>query len=401
MAVYTCRVTDQNGRTRKLVRESESEESLIRNLNKEDLFPIKILEDKRKSAGVRGSRRFKRKAVQEFVSTLSVLLSSGLTLKDALGILQSTFQRGAVNTIAVLLLNAVSKGQAASDAVEDLGTRLPPILNGFFRIGEKTGSMASAVSQLSEYMTEQTKVRTKMQNSLVYPVFVILVAAVGIVGVVLFIFPRIRQMFGELGTAIPGRISTVMGAIHIAAPAVGIIVLLILSSFLLYNIAMRRGARTAAVLGQVFFRIPVIGSYIRLREHVNFLFAMESLVASGYNVEDALTESWSVVSNQTMKDAISAIREKVTKGDSVAAAFLATPHFSERIGHWCAIGERTGSVERVFSQLKIYYQSEMDKWNTRLMNLIEPVLILGVGIIVFVVIFFLVVPMFSLYQEMM
>ncbi|MBN1687356.1 MAG: type II secretion system F family protein [Spirochaetales bacterium] len=383
------------------MREAESEEVLIRDLNRDELYPVKIAQDTRRTGGLRSQRRFSKKTVLELVSTLSVLLSSGLTFKDALEIMQSIYPSGEINTISVLLLESVSKGRMVSQAVDELHYRLPAMVRGFIRIGEKTGSMDASIAQLAVFLTEQTKLRTKIQTSLIYPVFVLCVAAVGITGIVLFVFPRIRMMFSELGSVMPGRMQAIMSILDVGVPVMAVLFLVLLLTYPLYRLVIRGHSGIAERFGRFILRMPVIGKYAGLKENVNFLFAMESLVAGGFTVEEALAESKPAVGNPAVKDAITDVRNRVIKGDSIARAFAVNPVFADRIGRWCAIGERTGSVEAVFSQLRNYYQSELEKQNTRVMNVIEPFLILVVGIIVFIVVFFLVVPLFSLYESMM
>jgi type II secretory pathway component PulF len=88
----------------------------------------------------------------------------------------------------------------------------------------------------------------------------------------------------------------------------------------------------------------------------------------------------------------------VLKGESLSAAFLQTPVFSERIGRWIAVGERSGDSGQVFAQLRRYYQGEIEKWSSRFMTLIEPVLILFVGAVILAMILFFVTPLFSIYK---
>jgi type IV pilus assembly protein PilC len=146
-------------------------------------------------------------------------------------------------------------------------------------------------------------------------------------------------------------------------------------------------------------KIPIFGKVIYLQESLNFLFAMETLTGSGFAVEDALPEAGKVLSNRALSSGIDKIREKVIKGEHLSSAFLKDPHFEERIGHWMSIGERSGKVEKVFGQLRIYYQEELDKWSTRFMGIVEPALTIFVGVIVllFILIFFL--PIFSIYKS--
>src|SRR5208337_2409128 len=136
-------------------------------------------------------------------------------------------------------------------------------------------------------------------------------------------------------------------------------------------------------------------------ELLSFSFAMESLTSAGVSVEEALSEAAGSVGNTALKHEIMEVRENVMKGEQLSTAFARSALFPARVGRWVGIGERVGHVEKVFTQLRAYYQQEVEKWISRLMALIEPafIVVLGILIILFVVLF--IVPVFSLYGNIL
>ncbi|RPJ03278.1 MAG: type II secretion system F family protein, partial [Spirochaetaceae bacterium] len=143
-------------------------------------------------------------------------------------------------------------------------------------------------------------------------------------------------------------------------------------------------------------KIPVLGKSALYTESMNFLFAMDTLTGSGYSVEEALDEASHVLKNNALKKAVMKIRDRIIRGDALSEAFYEQKLFPQRIAQWIVIGERSGKVEQVFSQLSKYYQDEIDKWSTRLASWIEPFMIVAIGIflIIFVILFLL--PVFSM-----
>jgi len=156
--------------------------------------------------------------------------------------------------------------------------------------------------------------------------------------------------------------------------------------------------RLAETLDALVLRLPLIGRMRFLREMLNLLFALEMLTAGGFTVEDALAEAGEVVGNRALRAALARVREAIVRGENLSAAFLANPVFTPRVGRWIAVGERIGQVEQVFGQLRRHYQGEIEKWSTGFMNLVEPVLILTVGVIIFVIVIVVVMPIFSIYE---
>jgi type IV pilus assembly protein PilC len=127
---------------------------------------------------------------------------------------------------------------------------------------------------------------------------------------------------------------------------------------------------------------------------------METLTGAGFAVEDALLEAGNVVENRALRSGIHQVREKILRGEALSAAFMENAVFPERLSRWVHIGEKSGNIEKAFAQLRSYYQSEVERWSTRFMNLIEPVLILSVGVIIFLFIIFFVMPIFTIYGSL-
>jgi type II secretory pathway component PulF len=401
MPIYYCRVVDARGRTSSFMREAASEEVLIRELNKEDIFPLEVRQGAEAPAKTARRRRFSRGAVIEFTETVSVLLASGLTFRDSLEVAQTIFLKGEINLMVAHLLEQIRKGASVTDAVAGLGEGLPPLYRGFIRIGEKIGSLEEAFKQLAAYLGEDRRVRDKLASSLIYPLMVLGVAVIGLTGIVIFVLPRIQAMFQQLGAALPARLSSMLGLFRGAMIGGGLLLAGALAAELVLSALRRTNPALALALDRLVLRLPIYGRVKYLREVLNLLFALEMLTAGGFSVEDALGESAEVTGNQAFRAALGAARESIVRGDNLSAAFLGSPVFSSRIGRWVAVGERAGQVDQVFGQLRRYYQVEIEKWSSRFMNLVEPVLILGVGLVIFLVIIVFIMPIFSIYEGIM
>ena len=142
---------------------------------------------------------------------------------------------------------------------------------------------------------------------------------------------------------------------------------------------------------------PVYGPLRYMRENLNFLFAMEMLTAGGLAVEAALQEAEEVPATGPSAPRWPSAREG-GGGRNLSAAFLSSPFFSSRFGRWVAVGERAGQVER-FRAAAPLLPGGIERWSTRFMSLVEPVLVLGVGLIgLLVIVFFFVTPIFSIYE---
>ncbi|KPJ84653.1 MAG: hypothetical protein AMS17_15935 [Spirochaetes bacterium DG_61] len=344
--------------------------------------------------------KYPKNLIIEFTDTLSLLLASGLIFKEALEIAQTIFTKGKMNSLTVSLLEKIKKGTSFHDALEDFGDSFPPIYKGMVKVGEKVGSLEHAFKGLSLYLTEEKKLKEKLIGSMIYPAMILSVAFVGLIILVLFILPRIKGIFIQLGSQLPQRIESITHMMTVLIIAGIACVALLVILFAVFFLIRKIGGKMAERLDRILLKIPILGHIMSIRESLNFLFAMETLTGGGFSVEDSLLEAGNVVDNRALRSGILQTREKILRGDALSTAFMENAIFSERLCRWIHIGEKSGNIEKAFAQLRIYYQGEVERWSSRFMNLIEPVLILSVGVIIFLFIIFFVMPIFTIYGSL-
>jgi type II secretory pathway component PulF len=401
MPVYRCRVTDAAGTITEFAREAVSEEPLLRELASRRLFVLSLREA---SAGeVRGSPGggFSRSMVGELTDLLALMLGSGLSLKDSLEVAETVCTRGKAAQLVTLLLAKIRKGSSFAAALEAAGGSFPPVYRGMVRIGERTGSLDLVFPRLSSYLAEEKKMRERVAAALLYPAVVLGVALASAILIIVVLFPRLREIFAQLGPGMAAKVETLMTSLtSVFAGAVALAVMA--ASCFLWAVRARRHGGSAALRIDAFaLRLPVVSTFLLQRELLNFSFAMEALTAAGVGVEEALTESAGALRNSALKAEIARIREHVVNGGHLSAAFARSALFPARVARWVGIGERVGHVEKVFTQLRAYYQQEVEKWVARLMALIEPAIIVVLGILIFLFVVVFVVPIFSLYGSVL
>jgi len=399
MLYFRGKAINAHGETIRFNREAESRERLLHDLRSSGLAPIKV-------RTVSGGRLQKKKrvpfgAVMDLTETLGHLLSSGLSLKDALAIALTIFRKGPVRRIISELAIRIEKGSSLYQALEDFEMSFPPIYRGLIKIGEKIGSLENIFERLTIYLREGKQFREKIVNALIYPMVILGIAVVGIGLLGLFIAPKIEEIYLQFGVGMPEEMSLRLALLRSVFTAAGFIVLALVLSGLLFR-SIRRGSESLMERwDRLTLTFPVLGKIRMFRENLNFLFAMEILTESGYPVEDALSEAYFAVENRALRRSIRLIGTKIRRGNLLSQAFLQDSLFPERIGQWLVIGERSGRVETVFRQLRRYYQQEIDKWSARVMIVIEPIFMILVGIIIVVFLFIFVLPVFTIYRDLL
>lgn len=400
MPVYVCRVSNEKGRIDEFLREAASEESCLREVSEKNPYVLSIHELPASSAGTR-PRRFSRRLIQELTDLIALTLSSGLSLKDSLDVSQTVFTRGEGNALVTILQQKLNKGSTFTEALESAGTGFPPFYTGMMRIGERIGSLDQVTSRLSKHLKEEKALRDRFASALIYPAIVLGVAALSAVFIVAVLFPRLREIFNEMGSSAAGNVESLMAGLNTAFVVLGIVAVLVAVFVAAMAIARRTGGALAVRIDRLFLAVPLYSRFMMQRELMNFSFAMEALTAAGVGVEEALTEGAGTLTNRALREEVRSVRERVLKGERLSTAFAHSRLMPERISRWMAIGERIGHVEKVFGQLRGYYQQEVGKWIDRLMALVEPALIVGLGVLIMAFVVFFIIPVFSLYGTIM
>ncbi len=395
MPLYQCRVTDGGGNKKELYREAVSEEVLVLELSSKGFYPLSV--KTARDSGKGEMERFGKKTVIEFTDTLALMLESGLSLKDSLAVAETVYFRGKTARLISFISGKINKGESLYRVLRELEKSFNPVYLGLIRIGEKIGSLDKIIRRLSVYINDEKKLNEKIISSLIYPAMVLSIAVTGGALAVLLLFPRIKEMFESLGQ---GNSPEMTGSMELMKSiSTGSLIFIITLLILLITVLVLKSGRGKAAVGidRFLLRLPFYGKIAAGKESLNLCFSMETLSGSRIPIEEALTESEKVLKNMAFKSGIIKIRDKIIKGESLSSAFLADAAFPRRIGHWIGIGERSGDVEKVFGQLRKYYQGEIEKSASRIMLMLEPALILVSGLIIILIIIVFILPVFTIY----
>ena len=391
--IYQCTVSDKNGKILKFVRQGSSPAAIQEEFQKEKYFPISIREQAVKNT--KGQACSSKKTIAEFTALLSMLLDSGLSVKDSLEILKTITKDIKVNALVYTIEKDLNAGSSFYSSIRNIGPFLPVIYSSMVKVGETTGDLAYVFRKINDYLIRQKRIREKLVSSLIYPVIVLVVAILSMILISTFIIPKMSEIVIDLGSGVPYEVTQVLlfskGIFTGFLIAIPLIVILgvVISAF------KRRNSNFAVAVDWFKLKVPFIGSFSEDNHFLNILFTLDTLTSSGVTVEDALDEVTANVSNMAVKEALKNAHEKVLKGISLSAALSSEKIIPNRIAKWIAVGERIGSIGKVFGQLSDYYENELEKKSTRFMSIIEPALIIFTGLIVFGIVMMVIIPLFS------
>jgi len=325
--------------------------------------------------------RMKPRAMLLFTRELADLLSSGMTLGRAL---HTQARRGSEDVSAKItqrLRDEVVQGSSLSDALKIYPDSFPQLYISMVRAGEASGALAEALKGLCNHYERVQEAKSKVITALIYPAIVLAVGVLSVIGLMVFIIPKFSTIFDDLGGTMPLPTRILMG-ISNGMIQYGWIMLLILVGA---GVAFSRHIKTPngrKWLDAHQLKLPVVSKITRANSFAHFARTLETLIRNGVPILKALTISEETVGNSVIAEEIGAARNRVTDGSSIAGPLAAGGVFPELLTDMLAVGEETGDLPGALAQIARRYDEELDFSIKILTTVLEPLLILGVALII-------------------
>ncbi len=381
--------------------DAESDSQAISKIGALGLFPVSVVKEEQFSGdGQSGmvSRFFKRVKTSDlavFTRQLADLLDAGLTLVAALDILAKQTENKSLVRAIIDIRDYIKSGNSFTKALE----RHPSIFLNLYvsmaRSGEVSGTLETVLNRLADFLEEQEEFKTKVQAALAYP---LLMAFVGlIVGIVLitFIMPRIIGIFEDLGQNLPLITIILLTVSKVIRSYWYIAVSVIAFLFFLF----RQLIKTKE--GKSFFDavkngIPIVGLFLKKVDIARFARTTGTLLGNGVTILESLEIVRDIMSNELARKDLREVFVKVRDGSSMAGALGSSSYFPIFVVNMIAVGEESGQLERNLLKVADSYERETDKMIKIISSLIEPIMIVVMGLMVGFIVIAILLPIFQI-----
>ncbi|HNV97374.1 MAG TPA: type II secretion system F family protein [bacterium] len=331
-----------------------------------------------------------------FVQHLGVMIRVGISLSKALFTLSSQTQNKYFQKILTSISKKVDGGESFSKSL----TSYPKVFNELFvnmiRAGEESGKLEEALKQLYVQMKKEHQLLSKVKGALTYPA-VILLAMVGIgVFMMAVVIPKMTANFKEMGVELPLPTQILIGASNALANH-GIIVGIIVIAILFLLVRYFRTKKGKRVFDSILLRFPIFGKIIKKINLARFSRNISSLLKTDIMIVESFDIVASILGNTYYKEAMLEIGNNIKKGITVNESIKKYPKlFPPMVVQMVAIGEETGDLDNILVELADFYETEIDQVMTDLPSIIEPLLILVLGVGVAGIAISILMPMYSL-----
>jgi general secretion pathway protein F len=397
MPVFLYRAADRGGKTIDGVMEAPDARSVIERLHKESYFPVRVAPHKeRKAWPTLGGSRVRQRDLLAMTQQLATLFEAGLPLDRALVILQELAPSPKLGDIIADLLHSVRGGSSLSDALAKHHPRpFTRLYINMVRAGEKGGVLEVALRRLAEFLEARAAFTDAVVSALAYPLVITTVGAGAVVFLLTFVIPRFATIFADMHQAIPAptqilmNVSTAMqsywwvGGLAIAGGILG---------WRLWT-----GTPEGRLQwDRLRLQLPRIGPLTMKIETARFLRTLGTMLKSGVPVLGAMAVVSEMMSNQIVARSVQRLSDSVKRGGTVAAGMREHGQFPALAVHMVRVGEETGRLEDMLLKAADTLESDVRTDLKRMIGLLEPAVILAMGVLVAFIVVAMLLAIFSI-----
>lgn len=356
----------------------------------------------KKTARIRisGARKIRLKELPIYTRQLAAMLSSGMPLVQSITALEE--QTGNKNFHAVLtgVRSKVESGAMYSDSLEEYSQVFDELYVNMMRAGETGGMLAETSERVASFLESSNRLRAKVKSAMMYPTVVICVALIISTGLIVFIVPTFAKMFAGFGADLPAPTQMLLNTSNFIRGYWYIVTAIIAAA--IYS--LRRYGRTekgAYMFDMLRLRFPLLGKLVRKIAITRFSSTFAQLMSSGVPIIQAMTIVGVATGNKVIGKAILDARASVEQGNTVSDTLKSNKEFPPMLIHMLSAGEQTGKMEEMLSKLAEFYQEEVDTMLEGLTSMLEPLLMVVIGVMIGGIVLAMFMPIFKMTEVVM
>ncbi|MDP9101788.1 MAG: type II secretion system F family protein [Actinomycetota bacterium] len=402
VATFQYSVRDRAGRMRSGTLDAESPSQVAAKLKQMGYAPVSITEANQglsrelKIPGF-GKKKVKLKDLAVFSRQFATMINAGLSLLRALNILTEQTENPELRRVLGEVRNDIETGNSLSSGMAKHPDVFPPLMVNMCKAGEVGGFLDSVMLQIATNYEAETKLRGKVKSAMTYPVVVLCIALLAVVGMLLFIVPVFAGLFKTLGGTLPlpTRILVALsGGLKIAAIPIVILVIVGLQVWK----RIKHDPRVRNILDPLKLKLPVFGELFRKIALTRFARNLGTMMASGVPILQSLDIVAETTGNVVLERATRAVQESVRTGEALAQPLTEHPVFPPMVVQMMAVGEDTGALDTMLMKIAEFYDQEVEATTEALTALIEPLMIAFLGAIIGSMIVALYMPIFKIFD---
>ncbi|MGQ7312359.1 type II secretion system F family protein [Microbacterium arabinogalactanolyticum] len=344
------------------------------------------------------NRGVSAKTLAIFARQMSALINAGLPLMRTLNVLADQTSDKRLKAVLTTVSADVESGSSLSASLQRHPLIFPPLMVSIVRVGESGGFLGAALDSIAENYRKQAELHGKIRSATTYPAVVLVIALIGVLVMVTFIVPVFEKMFAGLGGQLPLPTQILVTISHNMIWILPLLVVVIVIAWVWW-VRNRYTDGYRRVVDPVKLRLPIFGPLITKMAVARFSRNLSMMLDAGVPIIQALSIVGQASNNWKIEQTVRDIQESIRGGRSFAVPLAKAGVFPPMVSQMVAVGEESGTLAQMLGSIADFYEDEVETATEQLSSLIEPVLIVGLGVIIGGMVISLYLPIFTLYGD--
>lgn len=345
------------------------------------------------------TRQMRDKDLNFFLTQLSTYIKAGIPLIDSINILAKQARNKQTRNLYNRLVFELTTGETFSEALNKQGNIFPKLLINMVKTSELTGNLTGVLDDMADYYKTSDENRKQIISAMTYPTVIFIIAIVVLVYIIIYVVPQFTDMYSQIGSELPPITVAIVSASDFLTENLLYVILVIVAFFTILSIMYKNVTTFRYWVQNLMMHIPVVKNVIIYKEVIMFTKTFASLINYDVFITDSMEILGKVTSNEIYKNLIKDAVINLSNGNGVSPAFKDNWAFPPIAYEMLLTGERTGRLGAMMAKVSEYYNAEQKNLISQLKSLIEPVMIIFLAVIVGIVLLAVIVPMFSMYEQ--
>ena len=392
MAVFSYVATTMDGIMVEGVIEAPTQDAAVERLKNSGVIPIKVAAP-RQSFRKKFTLRRSKADLLTFTTELSVLLNAGLPLDRGLNVLSETSENKEMKTVVQSILKSIREGSSFSESLKKHPKVFPVLYINMIKAGEAGGVVATVLDKLNEFLESTKELKDNVISAMIYPAILGLTGGFSIIILLTFVLPKFTTIFSEIGGSLPLTTQILLAVSNGFRSYWWIALSITIIAFLLFKAYVRS---EAGRYKWDVLKLRMMEDVIRKLETARFCRTLGTLLKSGVSILAALNNSKDVISNKVIASRIDAVLKGVKEGKGIAGPLSEAKVLPPLALSMMKVGEETGQLDTMLIKVANAYEKSLREAVKRFMGILEPAIILGMGLLIGFIVISMLVAIFSI-----
>jgi len=375
---------------------AHTEEEAIDLINQLGLLPVSIEQQKDgKVSTEQKIQKVKSKELFVFSRQLANLLRSGVALLKSLTIIEEQTNNPYFRNVISNIRWGIKEGKTFAESLAAFPNIFSSLYVTLVNAGEESGNLQEMLVNVAEYQRRQEKIIGKVRTALAYPLLMAVVGAGTVYFILTFVIPKMGGLFENIGGNLPLPTVILLSISNILGKA-GIFILAILIGVVFFGKRWIKTEQGKMAISRMSLRLPIFGEIILKTELARFSRTLVLLLRSGVNILKALSTATPTLNNELIKGQLEKCRGDLETGGSFGESLQESDEIPKMMGHLISVGEESGNLNDVLTEIADTYEQESNESIKLITTLLEPIMILAVGLVVGFIVFAMLLPIFQI-----